>query len=89
MRTTLTIDDDLVTRIEALRRQQGLSFKEAVNSLLREALAQHADDTAGPPYRCPTRRLGLRADLDPSTLNQLANELETDRFLDQQQRTDD
>lgn len=88
MKTTLTIDDDLVTRIEALRHQQGLSFKQAVNTLLRQALAQQPGDAAELPYRSPTRRLGLRSDLDPSTLNCLVDELEADRFLDQQNRAD-
>lgn len=78
MRTTLTIDDDLATRIEELRRREGLSFKGAVNRLLRAGMEQQEGAPRPRPYRTPTRRLGLRPGFDPTRLNQLADELEVE-----------
>lgn len=40
MRTTLTLDDDVVKRIERLRNQRGLTLREVVNQALREGLPQ-------------------------------------------------
>ena len=81
MRTTLTIDDDLVARIEELRRREGLTFKAAVNRLLRAGM-DHQEGAPRPrPYRTPTRRLGLRPGFDPTRLNQVADELEVESAL--------
>jgi hypothetical protein len=38
MRTTLTIEDDVVVRLEQERRRQRVSFKEIVNEVLRAGL---------------------------------------------------
>lgn len=38
MRTTLTIDDDVIVQIEALRRERRTSLKSIVNDGLRQGL---------------------------------------------------
>ena len=38
MRTTLTIDEDIAIRLNELQKNKGITFKEAVNSLLRKGL---------------------------------------------------
>ncbi len=40
MRTTLTLDDDVASRIDRLRKQRGLSLRDVVNQALREGLPQ-------------------------------------------------
>lgn len=80
MRTTLTIDDDLIARIEELQRREGLSFKGAVNQLLRAGIQSRAQPPKPKPYRTQPRKLGLRAGFDPTKLNQLADEIEADKF---------
>jgi hypothetical protein len=75
MRTTVTIDDDLMARIEDLRRREGLSFREALDRLLRKALQAGADPPRAREYRTVPRRLGLRPGLDAAKLNRLADEL--------------
>ena len=80
MRTTLTIDDDLVAQIEDLQRREGLSFKGAVNQLLRAGIQCRAQPPKPRSYRTSTRKLGLRAGLDPTKLNQLVDEIEADEF---------
>lgn len=80
MRTTVTIDDDLAAQIEDLRRRERLSFKAALNRLLRTAIRHQSQPPQPRRYRTPTRKLGLRTGLDPTRLNQLADELESDDF---------
>ena len=43
MRTTLTLDADVSIELEALRRKQGLSLKDAVNDALRRGLRAMAE----------------------------------------------
>jgi hypothetical protein len=59
MRTTLTIDDDVASLLERVRRNRKLTYKAAVNEALRRGLR---DMTAPPrlakPYRTRTLSLG-------------------------------
>ena len=82
MRTTLTIDDDLAGILQKRAVQEGHSFKEVVNCLLRAGIAASGED-APPQLRIQvvTRPLGLKAGYDPDKLNQLADELEVGDFL--------
>jgi len=80
MRTTLTIDDDLMPLIEDLRRSQGLSFKGAVNKLLRAGIQCQTQSPKPRPYRTEPRKLRLRAGFDPMKLNQLVDESEAEIF---------
>ena len=81
MRTTLTIDDDLMAQIEDLQRKKGLSFKGAVNHLLRAGIQFQAQPPKAKPHRTKPRKLGLRSGIDPTKLNQLIDDLEADEFV--------
>ena len=80
MRTTLTIDDDLLRRLKARARKAGIPFKEAVAIALR-----HGIDAVGAPrqssYKCPEFSLGPppKADLDRAL--DLAEALENDEVV--------
>ena len=50
MRTTLTLDDDVARRVERLAAREKLTWKEAVNRLLRLGLAKASPP---PPARAP------------------------------------
>jgi len=80
MRTTITIDDDLMSQVEDLRRREGLSLKGAVNKLLRAGIQYQGQPPKPRTYRTPTRKLGLRAGLDATKLNQLIDEIEAESF---------
>ena len=41
MRTTLTLDDDVASRLQIESRRSGRPFKVVVNEYLRAAMAQH------------------------------------------------
>ena len=84
MRTTVTIDDDLAAQVEAMRKREGLSFKAALNHLLR--LGVQAKSTPPKPkmFTTPTRKLGLKPGIDPTRLNALIDDLETGAFADEE-----
>ncbi len=84
MRTTLTIDDDIAVRIEEQRRRDGQSLKQVVNRLLREGLRHDQRPPGARKYRTKTRELYMRPGFDAARLNQLVDELETDRHLEQE-----
>jgi Arc/MetJ family transcription regulator len=60
MRTTITLDLDVVAAVQRLRRQRGIGLSEAVNALIRSGLKARK-----PPARFEqrTRDLGLRVDV--------------------------
>lgn len=63
MRTTVTLDDDVVKALEALRRERGLGTSAALNELVRRGLAAGASRAT--PFRQRTSDLGApRVPLD-------------------------
>lgn len=60
MRTTLTLDPDVSIELEALRRERGLSLKDAVNDALRRGLRAIAESgMRGPPFVTRSVDLGV------------------------------
>lgn len=81
MRTTLTLDDDLAARLKELAHRRGITFKEALNSVLRRGLT--APESSGrrvKPFRVRTFRSPFQPGVDPMKLNQLSDEIEVRRF---------
>jgi hypothetical protein len=77
MRTTLTLDDDVVAALDELTRQQpGLTFKKAVNELLRTGLRVRAQTARATPFRVEARSLGLYSGLNYDNVNGLLEDLE-------------
>ena len=83
MRTTLTLDDDVATAVKALARSSGRSFKAVVNDVMRKGLMTGDKPTpAREPFRVASAPRGFLPGIDPLKLNQLVDELETERFLE-------
>jgi hypothetical protein len=80
MRTTVTIDPELQTRVREIARERGISFREALNDILRRGLGQ-APPAGGQAYEVPVRDLGLRAGIDLDRAFALAAELEDDEIV--------
>lgn len=57
MRTTVTLDDDVRTALDVLRRERGLGTSAALNELARRGLAA-AEGPKGPPFRQRTSSMG-------------------------------
>ncbi len=60
MRTTVTLADDVVAAVERLRRSQGIGMSEAINHLVRVALAK---PESAPEYSHKSYDLGMRIDV--------------------------
>lgn len=81
MRTTLTLEDDVAAELRRIEGRTQMAFKAVVNDVLRRGLALGAT-----PVRMPARftvtpkATGLVGGVDPLKLNQLADELETERL---------
>ena len=60
MRTTVTLEDDVVAAVERLRRQRGLGLSEAINELAR-ARAQPVRNQE--TFSQVTRPMGMRIDV--------------------------
>lgn len=86
MRTTLTLDDDVVRLIDDAVHRDRRSMKQVVNDALRQALSppQPADVK---PYRVRPHRSALRPGLDLTGFNRLADELEDAEIIDRARRS--
>lgn len=79
MRTTVTLDPDLATRLRELAMQRRISFKSAINATLRAGLM--AEAAGGQRYREKARDLGVRAGIDLTKALQLAAALEDEETI--------
>ncbi len=81
IRTTLTLDDDVASKLQKLARRRKLSFKEAVNATLRRGLnSQETAEKNAKPFKVRTFSSEFQPGVDPLKLNQLLDELEIERF---------
>jgi hypothetical protein len=58
MRTTLTLDEDVAASLRQMQAARGMSFKEAVNTALREGLQQLDAPRARKVYHTRPSSLG-------------------------------
>jgi hypothetical protein len=77
MRTTVTIDDDIAVRLEKVRRERGLTFKQAINDTLRVGLG---GGPAPAPYKMQTYKMGPPL-VDLTKALSLAAELEDEEII--------
>jgi len=82
MRTTVTLDPDVVVLLREAMQQSRLSFKQAINQALRRGLRSGPGQTA-PSVRTRPHDFGFKPGIDLDRLNQLVDELETEEFLKQ------
>jgi len=80
MRTTLTLEDDLVRGLREKAHRQGVPFKEIVNKAIRAGLKHMDRPQKTKPYKCRSYHLGYppRADLDHAL--EIADRLESDEI---------
>lgn len=82
MRTTLTLDDDVVALLRKAERESGRSFKQLVNEALRRALG--SPPPAVVAQALPAYELRTRAGIDLTHSLRLATELEDEALLAKQ-----
>lgn len=60
MRTTCTLDDDVMAAVSRLQREEGVGISEAVNRLIRHALAS---SPRREPYEHQVADVGITVDV--------------------------
>ena len=78
MRTTLTLDPDVIRLINEAVRRERRPMEQIVNEALRRALTQAAGRQR---FTVEPHQSAVRADLDPAGLNQLADALDDEAIL--------
>jgi len=89
MRTTLTIDDDLEGVLKERAREQGVSFREVVNRAIRAGLGKTERGKQSRAPKTMPHSFGFKPGIDLDKLNQLADELEVEAFVEFRERPGD
>jgi hypothetical protein len=79
VRTTVTLEDDLVAKLRQVAHERNIPFKAALNGALRAGLA--GGQGAARRYRMPTHAMGVRQGVDLDRALRLAGELEDAEIL--------
>ncbi len=82
MRTTVTVDPDVEQLLRAAMHQTGQSFKVTLNQALRKGLTSTYAAVEEEPFKVAPLDMGLRAGIDPAWLQQVADDMDVDSFLD-------
>ncbi len=85
MRTTLTLDPDVVQLIADRVHQDRVSMKRVVNAALRRGLAE-SEAAPQQPYRMTSHPGTLQASVDVGSMNRLADEIEDAGIIEAQSR---
>ena len=76
MRTTLTLDDDVIAKLNAEMRRSGKSFKETVNEFLRIGLQMPKEMKSAGRFKVEAKPLGIIPGLNYDCTSQLFEEAE-------------
>lgn len=76
MRTTLTLEDDVAAKLREEMRRSGNSFKDLVNTLLRQALNKPPTPEARPSFRVRAHAMGQRPGLNYDSVGDLLEQIE-------------
>lgn len=86
VRTTVTLDADLVKKLKALAHRRGQSFKQTLNDVVRRGLSAQEQRSRGERYVVTPHRGGFRPGIDPGKLDQLVDQLDVEDFVDEAKR---
>jgi len=64
IRTTVTLDDDVIERVKQESRARGASFRDTLNDLLRTALLKSKAAPRGRNFRVKPTHMGYRPELN-------------------------
>jgi plasmid stability protein len=82
MRTTLTLDDNLIRTLKKRAAEQNVSFKVMVHQALQKGLeSMDRKPKSKGAYRTPVRSLKPRAGLDLDTLGRTADDQGDEELL--------
>ncbi len=81
MRTTITLEPDVEIRLKRHMRDRGVTFKAAVNEILRAGLDHERATEKVEPYVLPAYDLGIRQGIDIDRIAHLLDDWEDDEIL--------
>ena len=84
VRTTVTLDKDVERMLRDAMHRSRTSFKKVLNAAIRDGLAGKRTARRKIPYTVRPKAMGLRAGIDPASLNKLADDLEVEAFIKKQ-----
>lgn len=76
MRTTLTIEDDVLDRARSLAQRLHSPFRQVVNEALRAGLQAVEEPARVRPYRTHPRKLGLKTGRSLDNIQELIAQIE-------------
>ncbi len=76
MRTTLTIDNDVIERARAISAKLGTPFKTVINEALRAGLDQVEEPARCRLYQTTPRAMGLKAGRNLDNVQELLAQIE-------------
>lgn len=76
MRTTLTIDDDVLDKARSVAEKLRAPFRRVVNEALRAGLQAVEKPATSRPFHTRPRKLGLRAGRDLDNIQELLAQIE-------------
>ena len=80
MRTTVTLEKDVAQQLRDAMHRSRRSFKDTLNTALRSGLTGNRAQAKATRFVVKARPMGLRAGIDPTSFNKLADELEVEAF---------
>jgi hypothetical protein len=78
IRTTVTLDEDVLESARNFGRQHGIPFRQALNELVRRGVhfEREAQAETPEPFRVEPRHMGFRAGLNYDDVSELLEHLE-------------
>ena len=76
MRTTLTLDDDVLDKARALAARLHTPFRRVVNEALRAGLQKVGNPPEARPYRTIPHKMGLKAGMNLDNIQELLSQVE-------------
>jgi hypothetical protein len=71
IRTTVTLDEDVLARVKRESRSRGVPFRLALNDLLRSALLASEKKPRKPTFKVKATHMGFRPGLDYDNVESL------------------
>ena len=87
MRTTVTLESDVARLLREAMHRSRKNFKQVLNAAIRAGLTLGQKKGSAKPFEVRARPMRLRTGLDPAHLNQLADELEVQAFIEKSRRS--
>ena len=76
MRTTLTLDDDIATKVRDEMLRTGTTMKQIVNVTLRRGFESPGEEELATPFTVEARPMGVRAGFDLDDISGLLDVLD-------------